>query len=292
MKALAFTAMLAACAAHDPAMQHQVDAIASQVAELQRQVAELQKQASAPAPATIELESKVDALEQQLARLPSPPSRQSEGPDPKQTYSVVVDGYPSEGPATAKITMVMAFDYADPFSDKNRGVRVELRKKYGNDLRIVYRNFVVHPTTATAAALGGCAAHRQHKFFDYDTVAWEKGFKAHTFDTQDCWTSPAGCPVTTGFAREAKLDLAKFKRDMVACEKAVHDDMADLQGFHVGATPTFFINGRPLIGAQPAETFEALIDDEMRLANMRIANGASAATYYADYVLAQGVRHL
>ena len=49
-----------------------------------------------------------------------------------------------------------------------------------------------------------------------------------------------------------------------ACEAGLQADMADLQKFGVGATPTFFINGRVLIGAQPIESFAALIDEELR----------------------------
>ena len=96
--------------------------------------------------------------------------------------------------------------------------------------------------------------------------------------------------MTYGFARDAKLDLEKLKREMPACAKAVQDDMAELQRVPVGATPTFFINGHPLIGAMPIDQFETIIDDALRAAHEAIANGANAATYYNDFVLAKGVR--
>ncbi|HEY1816203.1 MAG TPA: DsbA family protein [Kofleriaceae bacterium] len=296
MKALAAVIVLSACTAHDPALQHQVDTIAAQVAEIQRQVGALQQQASAPPPVPPEVTRKLDALQDEVAKLAKPtPGRRFE-PDPKQLYAIKADGYPAQGPATALVTMVMAFDYADPYSERNREVRAELRKKYGDDLRIVYRNFVVHPIVATVAAVGGCAAHRQHKFFEYDAIAWDKGYKGRSFDHTDanaspCWTTAAGCPVTYGFARDAKLDLQRFKHDMPACAKVVQDDMAELQRVPVGATPTFFINGHSLIGAMPIDQFETAIDEALRAAHEAIiAHGANAATYYNDFVLAKGVR--
>src|SRR4026207_2095262 len=71
-------------------------------------------------------------------------------PDKAEMYAVPVDGFPSDGPADAKVTIVIAHDYADPFSDRNRGTLDDLRKKYGNELRIVFRNMVVHPHNAMA----------------------------------------------------------------------------------------------------------------------------------------------
>ena len=56
-----------------------------------------------------------------------------------------VDGDPFEGPADAKVTIIKAYDYMCPFCDKVRPTMDELRKKYGNDLRVVYKQFVVHP---------------------------------------------------------------------------------------------------------------------------------------------------
>jgi protein-disulfide isomerase len=161
-------------------------------------------------------------------------------------------------------------------------------------LRIVYRNFVVHPTVATAAALASCAADRQKKFADYDDLLWEKGFKGRNLDdaTQHCWETGAGCPIALAFAKELHLDLAKFKRDMTSCESELKTDMAELQRFGVGATPSFFINGRFMSGAMPLENFTSLIDEELKKANERLLGGVSRATYYNDWVLGKGLKQL
>ena len=66
-------------------------------------------------------------------------------------------------------------------------------------------------------------------------------------------------------AQEAGLDLARFK----ACvadgkqQAAVQKDVEEGKRLDVTGTPTFFINGRPLVGAQPLEAFARMIDDEL-----------------------------
>ena len=230
-------------------------------------------------------------------------------PDRAKTYAVPVDGDPTDGPADAKITLVKAYDYACPYCEKVRDTMDELKKKYGNDIRIVYKQFVVHPQVATAGALGVCAADKQGKFIDFDRLLWDKGFKGRQFDkdvapaaeadgkapagqSQHCWDTAAGCPIVLGFAKELNLDEAKFKKDMKDCNGLIQKDMKELQALGVGATPSFFINGRFLSGAMPGENFTALIDEELKKANERIQQGAPAAQYYQQWVIDKGLKTL
>jgi protein-disulfide isomerase len=217
-------------------------------------------------------------------------------PDAAKTYAVPVDGDPADGPADAKVTLVKAYDYACPFCERVRGTMDDLRKKYGNDLRIVYKQFVVHPQVATAGALAFCAAAKQGKAVQMDNLLWEKGFKAHNFDKDEgstkCWDSPDGCPVVLANAKELGLDETKFKADMKDCQQLMQKDMHELQAFGVGATPSFFINGRFMSGAMPIENFTALIDEELKKANDRIAQGTPQAQYYQQWVLDKGLKTL
>ena len=135
-----------------------------------------------------------------------------------------IDGDPFDGPADAKVTLVKAYDYACPYCERVRGTMDDLRKKYGNDLRVVYKQFVVHPQVATAGALAFCAAAKQGKAHEMDTALWDKAFKQRQFDKdaeggQKCWESAAGCPIVLGFAKELGLDVDKFKADMKECQQ-------------------------------------------------------------------------
>src|SRR4029079_16856395 len=110
------------------------------------------------------------------------PRPQRPEPDRAKTYAVSIDGDPAEGPADAKITLIKAYDHACPYCERVRGTLDDLRKKYGNDLRIVYKQFVVHPQVAQAGALAACAANKQGKFVQLDQLLWDKGFKQRQFD--------------------------------------------------------------------------------------------------------------
>ncbi len=212
--------------------------------------------------------------------------------DPAKTYAVPIEGDAFDGPADAKITVVKAYDYACPFCERVRPTMEELHKKYGNDIRVVYKQLVVHPTTAMSGALAFCAAAKQGKAKEFDNGIWEKSFKARKFDPDKCWETDAGCPTMNEIAADLKLDAAKLKADMKGCVQTVQNDMRDLQKFGVGATPSFFINGRFIAGAVPVENFVTIIDEELRKANERIQKGTPAAQYYQQWVMDKGLKSL
>jgi protein-disulfide isomerase len=223
-------------------------------------------------------------------------------PDRAKTYAVPVDNDPFDGPADALITVVKAYDYACPFCERVRDTMTQLHQKYGNQLRVVYKQFVVHPQVATAGALAFCAAAKQNKGPEMDALLWDKGFKAHNYDKDipgeagqpptKCWDAPGGCPVVLGFAGELQLDTNRFKQDMKACQGVMTKDMRDLQQLGVAATPSFFINGRFISGAVPLENFTQVIDEELAKANDRVKSGTPPAQYYQQWVIDKGLKTL
>ncbi len=244
------------------------------------------------------IEKKLDAIIAQGGRgaVPAGAAGQQRPPRPEpdrsKTYAVPVDNDAFDGPADAKVTVVKAYDYACPYCERVRPTMDDLRKKYGNDLRVVSKQLVVHPTTAMSGALAFCAAAKQGKAKEMDAGIWEKSFKARKFDPDKCWETEAGCPTLNEIAQELKLDLGKLKNDMKACTTVVQTDMRDLQKFGVGATPSFFINGRFVSGAVPIDNFVTVIDEELKKANARIQQGTPAAQYYQQWVVDKGLKAL
>lgn len=246
-----------------------------------------------------DLQRRIDALAAQTrSGYAAPPRPVRPQPDAAQVYSVPVDGYPSIGPADAKVTVVEAYDYACPFCEKSRPTMRDLRDKYRGDVRIVYKPLVVHPRNAMAGALAACAAHRQGKFAQMDAAIWDKGFNTRTLDESEagqgmkCWDTPDGCRHVVGYARDLGLNVAKFKQDMRDCTPSIARAMSELQALSVTATPGFFVNGRFLAGAQPLDRFAALVDEELRKANERIASGARRSSYYDEWIVQQGKKSL
>lgn len=239
-----------------------------------------------------EVVKRLDDIAQRLDRLekrpagagagaPQRPSRPA--PDPSKTYAVPVDDIPAEGKADALVTIVKAYEYACPFCERVRPTIDQIEKDYGDKVRVVYAPYVVHPATATLPAQATCAAFRQGKFKQMDELLWTKVFKERKFEES----------VIVGLGKEAGLDESKFQSDMKGeCAPWVQKHQAMLANFGVGATPAFFINGRYLSGAQPLPAFKAIIDEELKKAEERVAAGTPAAAYYKTWVVDKGLKKL
>jgi protein-disulfide isomerase len=156
----------------------------------------------------------------------------------------------------------------------------QLLKDYKGDLKIAYKQLVVHPRTATTPALAVCAAHKQGKYKEMENLIWEKGFKAGRNFGRDNMEKLAG---------ELRLDLGRFKADMEgSCQQVLAKDRSLLRQLGARGTPAFFINGRFLSGARPIDHFKSLIDEELKKANERIAKGAKVQDYYEEWVVKKG----
>jgi protein-disulfide isomerase len=230
--------------------------------------------------------TRLDKLEQNLQRgagaARQRPQRPSE-PDPSKVFAVPVAGAPAEGPANAKVTIVKAFEFACPYCQRVVGTLDQLRKDYGDDVRIVYENYIVHPDAATTPALAACAAHKQGKYEPMKKLIWEKGFNANRNLSRENMDA---------LAAEAGLDVNRYKADIDGeeCKKMVQQEHSTLANFGVRGTPAFFINGRYLSGAQPIQNFKRVIDEELKKANERIQQGTKPEDYYAKFVLEQGLK--
>jgi protein-disulfide isomerase len=200
-------------------------------------------------------------------------------------YAVPVGDSPVEGPASARVTIVEAFEFACPFCERAQATMAEIRRHYGNDVRIVYKHFIVHPTVATIPAQAACAAHMQGKFKAMKDAIWEHGFKAGRNLGEENMLRQA---------RKLGLKMKRFEADMRGpCVARVQQDHQAMARVGVAGTPGFFINGRSLRGAQPFTAFQALIDEELARANEIIrTQGVKPSAYYDSQVVAKGRKEL
>ena len=287
----AIALLVASCAARqDPdadATQKRIAALEQQVTAQQRQLDDLARVVKASPETTallervVELQGDVDRIKAERQAPPSPPPRRE--PDPAAVYAVPIAGSPVSGPSNAKVTMVMAGEFGCPFCRRAWDTVDQLRKKYGNDLRVVYRSFVVHAKIATYPAQAACAANRQGKWRKLADLLWTKAFDTRQFEKSHI----------DDLAKEAGLDMKRYRADVAGiCPAEVDHDQAELLALGVDATPSFFINGRYLAGAQPIEDFSALIDEEMAKAKTAIAGGVPADRYYQQEILDKGLKQL
>jgi protein-disulfide isomerase len=217
-----------------------------------------------------------EALAAMQAQEQAPPE-----PDANEVYAVPVDGSPVEGPADAKVTIVKAFEFACPFCERSRPTLNEIRAKYGNDVRIVYKHFIVHQDDAVAPARAVCAAHLQGKFTAMKDAVWDHGFNAGRDLSEENMKRQA---------RRVGLNMRRFEKDMSGpCAERVEKDHALLTRVGVQGTPYFYINGRLVRGAMPFDVFQQIIDEELAKATEIIqTQGVKPADYYDAVIVAKG----
>ena len=172
---------------------------------------------------------------------------------PRIAVAVTSDD-PAQGSATAPVTVVEYSDFQCPFCGRVMPTLKELRTKYGDKMRLVWKDFPltqIHPQAFVAAQAGNCA-REQGKF-------WE--FHDKLFANQ----SALQPEFLKKYAADTGLDTAKFNQclDTSKYEARVQEALGAGGRLGITSTPTLFVNGRMINGAQPIEVFETAIDDEL-----------------------------
>lgn len=176
-------------------------------------------------------------------------------PDQVKRYDVPVDDDYVLGGDTAPITIIEFSDYECPFCQRwHQEVYGQLQETYGDKIRLVYRDFPLyglHANAESAAEAANCAGE-QERYYEYHNLLLSGGkeFGADTYKA---------------YAESLKLDVKGFTQCMdehrYLDEVKADYDYASQLG--VRSTPTFFINGLAVVGAQPFEQFKEIIDLEL-----------------------------
>jgi protein-disulfide isomerase len=208
-------------------------------------------------------------IEKGQTRAAARPSQQ-EPPTAFRKVEVPADS-PSFGPQHAKVTIVEWSDFECPFCGRVGPTLKQIKDTYGKDVKVVFRHqpLPFHPN-AKLAAEASMAAHEQGKFWEYHDKL---------FSNQKALTRPD----LEKYAQELKLDMGKFKQALDTGKFRAKVEADSAAGNSVGAngTPTFFINGRQFVGAQPFENFKTAIDEELGKANKLLASGTRLENLYA-----------
>jgi protein-disulfide isomerase len=185
---------------------------------------------------------------------------------------------PSFGPVNAKVTIVEFSDFECPFCSRVGPTLTQIKENYAKDVRVVFRHQPLSfHKNAKLAAEASMAAHEQGKFWEYHDklFANQKALERASLEK---------------YAQELGLNMGKFKAalDSGKFTAKVEADMAAGSAVGANGTPTFFINGREFVGAQPFESFKKLIDEEVAKADKLLASGTKQEELYAK-LLAQNL---
>jgi protein-disulfide isomerase len=175
-------------------------------------------------------------------------------PNPAAKQDVKVGDAPTLGPASAKVTVVAFSDFQCPFCSRAVPTLKQVEDTYKGKIRVAFKNMPLpFHDKAHLAAEAALAANEQGKF-------WEMHDKL--FANQQALDRPN----LEKYAEELGLNMSKFKAALDSGKFKDRVDREAKEGNSFGATgtPTFFINGHILVGAQPFDAFKTAIDGELK----------------------------
>jgi protein-disulfide isomerase len=170
---------------------------------------------------------------------------------------VAVNGAPFKGTERAPVTIVKFEDFQCPYCKTVQLTYQELLKRYNGKVRLVHKDLpldAIHPQARQAAEAARCAGD-QGKFWEYHDILYTNSPKA-------------GIDELKSYAKEVGLNSASFDQCFTSgkYKGLVQKDLAEGAQLGLTGTPTFFINGREMSGAQPVEAFATIIDEELNQA--------------------------
>jgi len=166
---------------------------------------------------------------------------------------------PVKGDENAPVTMVEFSDFECPFCGQfYTNALPEIISEYVDTgkLKIYYRHLPLsfHPQARPAALASECA-NEQNKFWDYHDLLFENNSTIGTATTDKYveWATSLGL---NGDQFRTCLESEKYAEN-------IDGDNSAATAAGASGTPTFYINGQQIVGAQPFASFKAIIDAEL-----------------------------
>jgi protein-disulfide isomerase len=198
-----------------------------------------------------------------------------------ERHAVTLDGRSqTRGAEGALVTIAEFSDYQCPFCARVQPTLSQVLMEYEGDVRVVFlHNPLAFHREAPLAHQAALAAGEQGRFWEMHDLL---------FGNQRALDRPS----LESYATRLGLDLVRFRAYLDAYEgrPVVDADQALARSVGASGTPTFFVNGRQLTGAQPIEAFRTMINEELALARTLAGEGLTPETIYACLVGAAPVR--
>jgi protein-disulfide isomerase len=173
--------------------------------------------------------------------------------DPPRQEVRLTDHDPASGPANAPVTIIEFSDYQCPYCARVVPTLKKLQAEYGDKIRIVFKDFPLpnHPQAPKAAEAAHCAGEQGKYWEMHDRMFANQGALL--------------VPQLKETAAALGLDSAKFDQCLDSGKYAaiVQEDLEYGSDLGVSSTPSLYVNGRPVIGAQPYDVFKRVIDEEL-----------------------------
>jgi protein-disulfide isomerase len=205
----------------------------------------------------LEIERKKEAVDKWLAEQTSKSPVEVYIPKPRRpTFPIEVGNAPFAGDKDAKVTIVEFSDFQCPFCAKGADLLKKVKEKYGNKVKVSFKQFPLpfHNHAEQAAIASLCANEQSSDLF------WKMHYEM--FANQETALDPEGLKKSAKKVG-AKLDVFEKCLSENKYLGQVKADMEEGKKIGVKSTPTFFVNGQLVSGAQPLEVFAEIIDEEL-----------------------------
>lgn len=174
-------------------------------------------------------------------------------PDEPNRLTVEVDDDPALGPEDAPVVIVEFSDFNCPYCQRfHQETFGQLMETYQGQIRFVYRDFPITSQESFNAAQAAECADVQGAYWEYHDALFSGQYGL-------------GTQAYRSYAQDLGLDAD----ELVQCveegryAQEVQADARYASELGVSGTPTFFINGIPLVGAQPFDRFAEVIEAEL-----------------------------
>ncbi len=214
-----------------------------------------------PTPSPTPTQAPTAESEEKTARVedltPLPPTGEVDG----IPVGFTQDGHAYLGNPNADVILVEYSDFQCPFCARHeRSTAPQLRQTYlqSGKVLLIFRDFPlesIHPQARKAAEAARCAGEQGAvQFWAMHDLLFQRASQwADQADAVDRFKS---------YARELGLDADAFDQclDSGRMSAAIDADLAAGEAQGIQGTPSFFLNGYPIVGAQPFERFQTVID--------------------------------
>ncbi|MAS36390.1 MAG: hypothetical protein CL610_20460 [Anaerolineaceae bacterium] len=188
-----------------------------------------------------------------------------ENPDSRFEISATSDHV--LGPDDAPIVMIEFGDFNCGFCGRFHSETFpRLIENYGDQIQFIYRDYPILAESSLTAALAARCAGEQGEFWPYHDLL---------FENQSSFNQTGGF---ASLAEQAGLDVDAFNTCVEEQRflSSVLTEYQEGQSLGIRGTPAFFINGRPISGAQPYDVFAEVIEEELAAAeNMNTPEDSS-----------------
>ncbi len=159
------------------------------------------------------------------------------------------------GPKNAPLTLVEYSDFECPFCARGFNTVMELLKKYGNNIRFVYKHL---PLSFHKQAMASSQYYEALRLQNP-----ELAFKFHDELYKNQSKIKSGEKFFKSVAKKIGANMSKLQKDIKskAVQERIDADLKEAAKFGMQGTPGFILNGVPVKGAYPTSHFVGIVEE-------------------------------